>query len=252
MRFDGKVVAITGAAQGLGAFYAKRFAEEGADIALCDIHSCAETQASVEALGRTALSAHCDVTSAGDCAAFIETAQDRFGKLDVLINNAALYGGLTFGPFSTIEEDEWDACMTINVKGVWNMCKAALPVMKAASSGSIINVASLAATYGMPYGVHYSASKGAVISMTRAIAREIGKTGIRVNAVAPSLVDTPGTKRFLKDMEEKMTGAVVQGQTIKRQLSEDDVAGTVLYLASDDAKFITGQTIAVDGGTVML
>lgn len=252
MRFDGKVVAITGGAQGLGAYYAQRFAEEGAKIAVCDVQSCDETVGAIDALGAEAIGNHCDVTKADECSAFAKAIQDRYGRLDILINNAALYGGLTFGPFSNIEETEWDACMGINVKGIWQMCKAAVPLMKESGGGSIVNVASLAATFGMPYGVHYSASKGAVISLTRAMAREIAKTDIRVNAVAPSLIDTPGTKRFLKDMEEKMTGAVVQGQSIKRQLGQEDVAGTVLYLASDDAKFITGQTIAVDGGTVML
>lgn len=252
MRFAGKVVMITGAAQGLGAHYAALFAKEGADVAVCDIHDCGESVKTVEALGKQAVASICDVTKSGDCQAFAENAQDRFGRIDILINNAALYGGLSFGPFDSIDEDEWDACMGINVKGIWQMCKAAVPIMKKSGGGSIVNIASLAATFGMPYGVHYSASKGAVISMTRALAREIAKTGIRVNAVAPSLIDTPGTKRFLKDMEEKMTSAVVQGQSIKRQLTPDDVAGTVMYLASDDAQFITGQTIAVDGGTVML
>lgn len=252
MRFENTVVAITGGAQGLGAHYAQRFAKEGADVALCDLNDCSDTVAAVEALGRQAIGTECDVTKAADCKAFLSAIQDKFERLHVLINNAALYGGLTFGPFSSIDEDEWDACMRINVKGIWQMCKAAVPIMKDSGGGSIVNVASLAATFGMPYGVHYSASKGAVIAFTRALAREIAKTGIRVNAVAPSLIDTPGTQRFLQDMEEKMTGAVVQGQAIKRQLSQDDVAGSVLYLASDDAKFITGQTIAVDGGTVML
>ncbi|MGD1956085.1 MAG: SDR family NAD(P)-dependent oxidoreductase [Sphingomonadales bacterium] len=253
MRFAGKVVAITGGAQGLGAHYAARFAAEGARIAVCDINSCDATVNSLQAGGAEALGAHCDVTSAADCEAFIDAVRTEFGRLDVLINNAALYGGLSFGPFSGIDEAEWDACMSINVKGIWQMCKAAVPLMKEGEGGgSIVNVASLAATFGMPYGVHYSASKGAVISMTRAMAREIAKTEIRVNAVAPSLIDTPGTKAFLNDMEERMTSAVVQGQSIKRQVGQDDVAGTVLYLASDEAKFITGQTIAVDGGTVML
>ncbi|MEM6682164.1 MAG: SDR family NAD(P)-dependent oxidoreductase [Pseudomonadota bacterium] len=252
MRFKDKVVVITGGAQGLGAYYAARFADAGADVAVCDVASCDDTAADVRSRGRAALGLQTDVTKAADCTAFIAASEAELGGVDILINNAALYGGLSFGAFSTLDEDEWDACMTVNVKGVWQMCKAVLPAMQKRSGGSIVNIASLAATYGMPYGVHYAASKGAVISMTRAIAREVGRYDIRVNAVAPSLIDTPGTKQFLKDREEKMTGAVVAGQTIRKQVDEADVAGTVMYLASDDAKLITGQTIAVDGGTVML
>lgn len=253
MRFENKVVAITGAAQGLGAYYAHRFAAEGARIAICDINPCGETVSALKGLGADAIGAHCDVTKAADCAEFLAAIEAHFGKIDVLVNNAALYAGLSFGPFTQISEEEWDRCMNINVKGVWQMCKAAIPLMKkGGNGGSIINIASLAATFGMPYGGHYSASKAAVIGFTRSLAREIAKTEIRVNAVAPSLIDTPGTKAFLKDMEDKMTSAVVQGQSIKRQLSQEDVAGSVLFLASDEAKFLTGQTLAVDGGTVML
>lgn len=253
MRFDHKVVAITGGAQGLGAYYAQRFAAEGAKIALCDIAPCGEAVRMVEDLGGEAFGAVCDVTKAEDCAAFVGGIEKHYGRLDVVVNNAALYAGLSFGPFDKISEDEWDSCMGINVKGIWQMCKAAVPLIKkGGQGGSIINIASLAATFGMPYGGHYSASKAAVIGFTRSLAREIAKTDIRVNAIAPSLIDTPGTKAFLKDMEEKMTGAVVQGQSIKRQLTQEDVAGSVLFLASDESKFMTGQTMAVDGGTVML
>ncbi|MFZ5608220.1 MAG: SDR family NAD(P)-dependent oxidoreductase [Pseudomonadota bacterium] len=252
MRFKDKVVVITGAAQGLGAYYALRFAAEGAKVALGDVADCAASAAAVTEQGGTALAHHCDVTKAASAGEFIAKVASHFGRLDALVNNAALYGALTFGPFEAIAEEEWDACMAVNVKGVWQMAKAALPAMTAGGGGSIVNIASLAATYGMPYGVHYSASKGAVIGFTRALAREVARHDIRVNAVAPSLIATPGTEKFLKDKAARVTQAVVGGQAIRRQLTEEDIAGVVLFLASDEAKFMTGQTLAVDGGTVML
>lgn len=252
MRFKDQVVVITGGAQGLGAYYAKRFASEGAHIALCDVQDCDHAVGEVTKLGRKAIGDICDITDAHAARDFITKVLEAFGKVDVLINNAALYGALNFGPFDQIEEEEWDACMAVNVKGIWQMCKAVYPAMKANGGGAIVNVASLAATYGMPYGVHYSASKGAVVGLTRALAREVAKANIRVNAVAPSLMDTPGTRTFLKDRADKVTDAVVGGQAIRKQLTQEDVAGTVLFLASHEASFTTGQTLAVDGGTVML
>jgi len=248
MRFQNKVVVITGGAQGLGAYYAKRFAGEGAKVALCDVQDCTSI---VSEIGDTAYGQVCDITKAQDTQSFVENAVAQFGTIDILINNAALYGALNFGPFDQIDEDEWDACMQVNVKGIWQMCKAVLPHMKG-KGGSIVNVASLAATFGMPYGVHYSASKGAVISLTRALAREVARHTIRVNAIAPSLIDTPGTQAFLKDRTDKVRDAVVSGQALKEQITQEDVAGAVMFLASEDAKHMTGQTLAVDGGTVML
>lgn len=248
MRFQEKVVVITGGAQGLGAYYAKRFAKEGAKVALCDVLDCTPIASEI---GDTAYGQSCDITKTQDTQSFIENAVAKFGTVDILINNAALYGALNFGPFDQIDEDEWDACMQVNVKGIWQMCKAAMPHMKD-KGGAIVNVASLAATFGMPYGVHYSASKGAVISLTRALAREVARHGIRVNAIAPSLIDTPGTQGFLKDRADKVRDAVVGGQALREQITQEDVAGAVMFLASEDAKHMTGQTLAVDGGTVML
>ncbi|MGD8327554.1 MAG: SDR family NAD(P)-dependent oxidoreductase [Sphingomonadales bacterium] len=248
MRFQDKVVVITGGAQGLGAYYAKRFANEGASIAICDVLDCAQALSELPAnsYGDT-----CDITDAAATQNFITKAAEALGGVDILINNAALYGALNFGPFDQIDEAEWDACMHVNVKGIWQMSKAVAPYMKE-KGGSIVNVASLAATFGMPYGVHYSASKGAVIGLTRSLAREVARYNIRVNAIAPSLIDTPGTQGFLKGKADKVRDAVVSGQAMREQVTQEDVAGAVMFLASDDAKHMTGQTLAVDGGTVML
>ena len=175
-----------------------------------------------------------------------------FGRLDALINNAALYGALHGGRFDAIEEAEWDAAMAVNVKGIWNCCKAAVPAMRQVGGGSIVNIASLAATYGMPFGLHYTTSKAAVIGLTRGLARELGRDRIRVNALAPSAVITEGTREFFGARMERALETIKSGQTIQRNLVPEDLAGTMMWLISDASGFVTGQTIAVDGGTVML
>jgi 3-oxoacyl-[acyl-carrier protein] reductase len=141
--------------------------------------------------------------------------------------------------------------MAVNVKGIWNCCKAVVPVMRRNDGGSIVNIASLAATYGMPYALHYTTSKAAVIGLTRGLARELGRDSIRVNAVAPSAVQTEGTREFFAEKLERALETIRAGQAIARTLQPGDVTGTVLWLLSDASQFVTGQTIAVDGGTVL-
>jgi 3-oxoacyl-[acyl-carrier protein] reductase len=182
----------------------------------------------------------------------VEAAVSAFGRLDGLINNAALYGALHGGRFDAIDEAEWDAAMAVNVKGIWNCCKAAVPAMRQADGGSIVNIASLAATYGMPYGLHYTTSKAAVIGLTRGLARELGRDRIRVNALAPSAVMTEGTREFFGPKLDRALNAIKTSQTIQRNLVPSDLVGTVMWLLGDASGFVTGQTIAVDGGTVML
>jgi NAD(P)-dependent dehydrogenase (short-subunit alcohol dehydrogenase family) len=154
------------------------------------------------------------------------------------------------GRFEDITEADWDAAMAVNVKGIWTCCKAAVPAMRKSKRGSIINVSSLAATYGMPFSLHYTTSKAAVIGLTRGLARELGRDNIRVNAVAPSAVMTEGTREFFAAKTEKALETVRAGQALQRNLSPNDLVGTMLWLASDASGFVTGQTIAVDGGTV--
>jgi len=179
-------------------------------------------------------------------------AKKEFGGIHALVNNAALYGALKGGRFDKLDEAQWDACMNINVKGIWNCCKAVVPVMREAGAGSIINISSLAATYGLSMALHYTTSKAAVIGITRGLARELGREHIRVNAIAPSMVLTPGTAKFFGDRQERAAAAIAGDQSIPENLHADDLVGTAVYLASDASRFVTGQTIAVDGGTVFL
>jgi p-cumic alcohol dehydrogenase len=251
MTVAGKTIAITGAARGLGQEFARHLAAAGANIVVGDVNDCGATVDLVAGAGGKVVAVTLDVTNAASAQAMIGAGLAAFGRIDGLVNNAALYGGLKGGRFETIAEAEWDACMAVNVKGIWNCCKAAVPAMRL-GGGSIVNIASLAATYGMPYGLHYTASKAAVIGLTRGLARELGRDGIRVNALAPSAVLTEGTTEFFGDKLDRALQAVKAGQTIQRNLVPADLTGTVAWLLSDESGFVTGQTIAVDGGTVML
>jgi 3-oxoacyl-[acyl-carrier protein] reductase len=255
MSLSGKTIAITGAARGLGQEFARHLAALGANIVVGDVNDCDATAKLVTEAGGKAVAVRLDVTDPASAQAMADAAVAQFGRLDGLVNNAALYGALKGGRFDGIPESEWDACMAVNVKGIWNCCKAAVPAMRAADGnegGSIVNIASLAATYGMPYGLHYTTSKAAVIGLTRGLARELGRDRIRVNALAPSAVLTEGTSEFFGDKLDRALAAVKAGQTIQRNLVPGDLTGTVAWLLSDESGFVTGQTIAVDGGTVML
>jgi 3-oxoacyl-[acyl-carrier protein] reductase len=249
MSVENKVVLITGAARGLGFEYARSFGEAGARIVAGDVADCS---AAVAAAGNGAIGVRLDVTDVTSADSMVEIEMEKFGRIDALINNAALYGALRGGRFNQIAEDDWDAAMAVNVKGIWNCCKAVVPAMRQSGGGSIINVASLAATYGMPFALHYTTSKAAVIGLTRGLARELGRDNIRVNALAPSAVLTEGTAEFLGDKLDRGLEVIRAGQSIQRTLEPEDLTGTVAWLISDGSKFVTGQTIAVDGGTVML
>jgi 3-oxoacyl-[acyl-carrier protein] reductase len=252
MNIDGKVIVVTGAARGIGQEYARYLGGLGGRIVAADINDCSQTLDLVKAERGTAIGARLDVASAVSATEIARAALDAFGRIDGLVNNAALYGALKGGRFDTISEADWDAAMAVNVKGVWNCCKAMVPAMRQAGGGSIVNIASLAATYGMPYGLHYTTSKAAVIGLTRGLARELGRDKIRVNAVAPSAVLTEGTREFFAEKADKVLATVRMGQAIERNLEPSDLVGTVHWLMSDASALVTGQTIAVDGGTVML
>ncbi|MGH7061103.1 MAG: SDR family NAD(P)-dependent oxidoreductase [Stellaceae bacterium] len=247
-----RVVVVTGAARGIGQELACRLAQAGARIVAADIADCAATVDLVNSAGGEAIGAVLDVTSAEAATTMAELAVAKFGRIDALVNNAALYGSLRGGRFDAIAETDWDAAMAVNVKGIWHCCKAVVPAMRRVGGGSIVNISSLAATYGMPFALHYTTSKAAVIGLTRGLARELGRDRIRVNALAPSAVLTDGTREFFGDKLDRALATIKAGQSIQRSLTPSDLAGTVLWLVSDASALVTGQTIAVDGGTVML
>jgi NAD(P)-dependent dehydrogenase (short-subunit alcohol dehydrogenase family) len=248
----GKVVIVTGAARGLGQAYCVAFAKSEANVVAADISSCEETRMNASLSGGRVIALPLDVTSMASAQALAERTIVEFGRIDGLVNNAALYGALRGGRFDSIDESQWDAAMAVNVKGIWHCCKAVAGAMRSAGKGSIVNIASLAATYGMPFALHYTTSKAAVIGLTRGLARELGQDNIRVNCVAPSAVMTEGTREFFGAKYEKALETIKEGQSIKRTLEPGDLVGTVGWLLSDASVFVTGQTVSVDGGTVLL
>jgi len=239
----GKRVVVTGAAGGLGRAFARAFAEAGAMVLAADINGegAAETAAMI---GGTASAAAVDVTDTASTDALAALAAQRMGGTDVLVNNAALYGGLQRRRFEEIDADVWDAVMRVNIKGVWQMCRAFSPALRASGAGSIINVASATVFSGSPQWMHYVASKGAVIAMTRTMAREMGGDNVRVNALAPGFTLTEASLDLIPDA--KSYG--VDRASLKRNAEVEDITGGALYLASPLAGFVTGQTMVIDGG----
>ncbi len=252
MRFDDQTVVITGAAGGLGQAYAVEFARRGARLMLCDLKDCGETADLARDAGCEPLTAKVDVTSTSDLESMAARAAEANGRIDVLVNNAAWWGNLKLERFDEVAEDLWDATMAVNVKGVWLACRAAAQYMKSGEGGAIINIASLAATYGMANVIHYTTSKSAVIGLTRGLARELGRYAVRVNAVAPNIVSTQASADFFGDKLDKAVGATTSQQAIRKPLETSDVVGAVLWLASDLSRMTTGQTVMVDGGVTFL
>ena len=253
MQLEGKVAIVTGAARGLGRAYAEALASEGAAVVAADINDCGDTVAAVEAAGGRAVACALDVSDSGSCAAMAALAAETYGRIDILINNAALYAGLRGARFENLDEQQWDQVMQVNIKGTWLTSRAVVGcVRESGEGGSIINIASLAAVFGLPYGLDYVASKAAVIGMTRGMARELGPDHIRVNAVAPSAVMTEGTAEFFGEKFEKAKTVIAANQLIPRNLETADLTGTIIYLASDASRFVTGQTHMVDGGSWFL
>jgi len=244
LQLSGKTAIITGAAGGLGRAFALGFASRGANVVVADMNEAgsAETVALIEAAGGKAIAVKTNVTDKASCEAVADAAVATYGSLDVLVNNAAIYATIERANFWEIDPNEWDKVMAVNVKGAWLASGAAYTRMS--DGGSIINIASATVFSGSPLWMHYVASKGAVIGMTRVMAREAGAKNITVNAIAPGFTLTEASLSIMDDA----ASYGVSSRSIKRASEPDDMVGTAVFLASDDASYITGQTIIVDGG----
>jgi 3-oxoacyl-[acyl-carrier protein] reductase len=248
-RLDGRVALVTGAGKGLGRAFCVRLAQEGANIVAvtrADIKGLEATAAEIRNLGRDVSISQVDVSLEGETLRMAKEAADRFGRIDILINNAAYYYGVVRKPFTEVSVDEWDRMMAVNVRGPWLCAKAVFPEMKRLGKGKIVNLTSEVFFTGSHGFVHYVASKGGVIGLTRALAIELGPHGICVNAVAPGFTDTEAS-RTIADVSKYDTSRT----PLKRIQTPEDLVGIVAFLASDDSDFITGQTMLVDGGRAM-
>jgi NAD(P)-dependent dehydrogenase (short-subunit alcohol dehydrogenase family) len=242
-----RVAIVTGAAQGIGRAFARRFAADGYRIVVADQNAekGAATAKEIAGTGAEATFIHTDVTGEASCKAMAEGAMRAFGRIDVLINNA----GLVNVPRANIwelEVAEWDRIMNVNARGVWLVTKVVVPGMRASGGGSIINISSNTFLSGRAGVVHYVASKGAVIGITRTAARELGEFNIRVNAIMPGSTITD--ERRERGYDAARAQFLVDSQAIKHEETPDDLIGVAAFLASEDARFITGQSINVDGG----
>jgi 3-oxoacyl-[acyl-carrier protein] reductase len=244
---DQRAVIVTGAATGIGQAFALGCAAQGANVVVADIGPADETVAAVEAAGAKALYVRADVSDDASTREMAAQALARFGRIDGLVNNAAYFREVRLTEFEQIDPAVWDRIFQVNVKGVWNCCKAVMPAMRERGSGSIVNIASVVAVAGQPGYLHYVASKGAVLSMTKGLAKEVGPHGVRVNVIAPGFVITDATKNRPADWQQSF----LKARAISREQRPDDLVGTALYLLSDLAGFVSGQTIVVDGGHIM-
>jgi NAD(P)-dependent dehydrogenase (short-subunit alcohol dehydrogenase family) len=246
---EGKVALVTGSSQGIGAALAAALAAAGAKVIVSDIADCTETTRQIAKLGGEAIAVPADVTDNKSLAELVAVAETTLGPINILINNAGIFGTLELKPLMHISEDEWDAVFRVNARGVFQASKAVIPSMKRAGGGSIINIASGTILRGAPMFLHYVGSKGAVFAMTRAMATELAADDIRVNSIIAGFT---ASKSVLAHpvMMEKIRPHTLNARMIKRDMTPEDLCGAALFLASDASQFITGQAINVDGGAV--
>ncbi len=249
----GKVAVITGASRGLGKAFAMRFAEEGADLLLSttSVERAKGTIDEVKAKGVKVAAVQADISKVDEPQKIAEAVMREYGKVDILVNNAAIWGGLNITPWDAWSIEDWDRIFDVNVRGTWLVCKAIASIMAKAGKGKIINIASnVARVPAAQLFLPYSCSKGAVYILTQALAHALGESGINVNAIAPGY--TASEASLNQQGSDQIFEIATGEQSMHRRGQPVDMVGAAVFLASDDSNFITGQTYYIDGGTVML
>jgi NAD(P)-dependent dehydrogenase (short-subunit alcohol dehydrogenase family) len=250
-RLKGKVAIVTGGAMGIGKAIAKRLASDGASVVIADLQKFDQAAAEIaKATGSKTLGLQSDVSNEFQVAKMADETMKAFGRIDILVNNAAVFSSLELRPFENIPIEEFRRVLEVNIMGVWLCCRACVPHMRKGGYGRIVNLASGAPLKGVPLFLHYISSKGAVIAMTRGLAREVGKDGITVNSLAPGFTLSENVAKH--ETHVKLGEITKASRAIPRDEKPEDLVGTVSFLASEDASFITGQTLVVDGGSAML
>jgi len=243
LRFEKKVVMVTGGAAGIGKVTAENFARQGAKVAICDVNTEAG-EATTKELGPEASFTQVDVADSASVSDWVETAMDRYGQIDVLVNNAGITRD---GLIMRMKEEDWDAVINVNLKSAFNCIKAVSKIMVRQKSGRIINLASVVGVMGNPGQANYVASKAGMIGLTKTVAKELGSRGITVNAVAPGFIETDMTAVLSEKAREAMLSII----PLQRAGTPQDVAEAIMFLASDSAAYITGQVLHVTGGMYM-
>jgi NAD(P)-dependent dehydrogenase (short-subunit alcohol dehydrogenase family) len=250
MKLKNKVAVITGAAGGIGAAFAVGYAKEGAKIVIGDVQDGKGTVRAVEKAGSEAIFVKTDVTKQEECDAMAKAAVDRFGAINILVNNAAIFGDIILRSFRDIPTEEYNKVIQVNVTGPFHCTKAVFPHMQE-KGGKIINMSSASIFEGVPGMPHYVASKGAMMAFTRCMARELGEFNINVNSIAPGFTHSAGGDRFDQNkelMDVPLEEIQLPMRCLKRAGYPEDLVGTAVFLASDMSDFITGQLIVHDGG----
>ena len=246
MRLKDRVAIVTGGATGIGLAIVRRLADEGASVVIADIKGAKDAAQGLSGSNRPVMAIEADVSSEDSVAVMVKRTIDRFGRIDILVNNAAVSATLALKPFEELTVAEWRRVFDVNAIGVFLCCRAVASHMRARKSGRIVNIASGTAFKGAPFLLHYVASKGAVISMTRSLARELGPDSIAVNAIAPGLVLVEATEY----VPEERRQLYVSGRAMQRAQHPEDVTGVVVFLLGQGAGFVTGQLLPVNGGFV--
>jgi NAD(P)-dependent dehydrogenase (short-subunit alcohol dehydrogenase family) len=251
MDLTGRTAIVTGGARGIGASYARALAAAGAAVFIGDIVDGDSIVGTIEAAGGTARSRITDISDSEAVQALIDAAVDSFGRIDILVNNAAIFATLSFNSLTAITNEEWDAVMRVNVRGTFECVKACVPQFRRQQYGKVINISSATVNSGAPMLLHYVTSKGAIIAMTRSMAKELGSDGIRVNAVSPGFTLSE-TVKVGSIFTPELSARVASIRALARDQTPEDLVGAVVFLASPASDFITGQNLIVDGGTMML